>query len=152
MIFEEGKKIYSKRFPKMDSALMNEQEDSDEENHEPSVPYEEFKRHIIEDSVYVVDPQKMKERQTFINLAVELSSNYEVDMDITEYRYRVEVNIYVDDSSCSGYLKFLFAKLVTMCDRISHFANLKEKEADLTISLDFYTHTHYLSDRRVDFM
>lgn len=154
-MFEEGKKIYSKRFPKKDDAFMrelSEQADSDEENYEPSVTFEEFKRHIIEDSVYVVDPKKMKERQTFINLAIELSSEYEINMDITEYCYRVEVKIYADDSSFAGYLKTLFARLITMCDRISHFANLKEKEFDLTLILDYHTHAHYLDGRRMDVM
>ena len=149
----KGTKIYSRRFPKknMDDFL-RERGISPETIPEPSISYEQFCKLYEENSEYVIIPQKAKRRQRFIDIAMELSSVYEIDMDIVVYPYYVQVEIYANDATYTRHLKSLYAELAVMSDCITHFTSLKGKEFDFTIILDYHTHTHYLSGREVDFM
>jgi len=151
MIRDETKIIYSKRFPKVDlNEFCKGQGGTDDDIFEPPVPFETFRKRLAENSTYIVNPTKLKWRQEFIDMAVRLSSEYEIDMDIEDHLYYISVCMYLGSASCVGRLKALFTLLLSMCDRITCLTT-KNGTSDFTITLDYHTHDHYLSGRKVDF-
>jgi len=119
MIQDEARIIYSKRFPKVNlTGFGKEQGAADDGILKPPMPFEEFCKRLVEKSAYFINPYKMIWRQKFIDLAIGLSEEYEIDMDIKEYLYYISVNMYLDSASCAGNLKSMFAALLTMCDRV----------------------------------
>jgi len=150
MIQDETRIIYSKRFPKVDlDALCKELDGTDDDILEPP-PFETFLRRMTENSAYIINPAKLKCRQEFIDIAVRLSSEYEIDMDIKDHPYYISVCMYLGSASCAGRLKTLFILLLSMCDRVTYLTT-KNGTYDFTIILDYRTHDHYLSGRKVDF-
>jgi len=104
----------------------------------------------VEDSTYIINPTKLKWRQEFIDIAVKLSSEYEIDMDIEDHLYYISVCMYLGSASFVGRLKALFTLLLTLCDRITYLTT-ENGDYDFTITLDYHTHDHYLSGRQVNF-
>lgn len=148
----EGKVIYSKRFPhKSVDELLNEAGLSDFDfPTEPPEPFSSLINRIDEESTYILDEEKQNCRKKFIDLAIELSSDYEIDMEITDHFYYVTATMYLDCASCAGELKAMFTELVSMCDRINSYISKKEC-CDFVISLDYYTHDHFVSGRKVGY-
>lgn len=138
--------IYSKRFPhqELEDILESQGIPDDLLPAEPDESFQAFCRRIEENSICISRPDKQAERERFINLAVNLSESYEIDMEITDYFYHISVTMYLNCASCSGELKSLFTKLIVMCDRISSFIS-RSDPCDFIISLEYNTHDHYIS-------
>lgn len=147
--FEEGELLYSKRFPEVDLDTICRQQGV-KSSPEPSVPFESFRKHLAEDSTYIALPEKEKSQQTFIDKAIEFSVAYDVNMDIKKHSHYISVKAYLDSTTISGEPKTMFAELLTMCDSISFFT-IKTDPGDVTFILDYYTHEHYLSGRKVNY-
>lgn len=147
----ESKIIYSKRFPRLSvEDFLKEHDDGELELLiQPEPPATLFKR-IIEDNEYVFNPDKAAGRQKFIDLAKELSSDFEIDMKIEDCTYYITVTMYLDCATCAGSLKSMFAELITMSDRISSFI-YADDTCDFVISLEYYTHDHYFAGRKVGY-
>ena len=142
----EGKIIYSKRFPRTSLEDFLKEHDVTDDFPLPiqlESPDKFFNR-MIEDSAYILNPSKAARQQRFIDLAIDLSSNFEIDMEIKDCFYYITTTMYLDCATCAGSLKSMFAELITMSDRISSFISSTDP-CDFIISLDYYTHDHYVS-------
>lgn len=148
---EPRKVIYSKRFPRqlMDELLKNREVPKDILPAKPSVSYKAFCDRIAKNSTYQPNPDKIAKKERFINLAVTLSESYEIDMEITDHFYFISVTMYLTCAYCTGELKSLFTELIVMCDGISSFLSHSDP-CDFIISLDYYTHDHYVSGKKAN--
>lgn len=132
------KMIYSKRFPQLQI------EDLPSEN-ELSIDAETsarlnrmFERLLYEDC-YVPNPQRIALSREWIALAIRLSSEFEIDMDISEKSHCVSIDLYLVCAAFMGEMKDLFAKLVLACDDVSLFLPAGGSH-DVLVSLTLYTH------------
>lgn len=148
----EKKVIYSKRFPleSIDDFLKEHDVPDGLIPSTPPEPFDVVYNHMSENSVYVLKADRIVGRQRFIDLAKAISSDYEVDMEIKDCSYYITVTMYLYCSTCAGSLKSMFAELINMCDRISSFTSSTDP-SDFIISLDYLTHDHYVSGRKVDY-
>lgn len=153
---QKEKIIYRKRFTKIDldnlDMTFSQQENPDlkDDIQKPSVSFDTFYKRMVANSIYVIKPERVKHKQRFIDLAITLSTDFEIDMDIKEGFYYVTVTMYLLCATCTGSMKSMIAELVSKCDRISSFTS-KTDLCDFIISLDYYTHDHYVFDRKVDY-
>lgn len=145
----EGKLIFSKRFPRLDADEMRAQAAEDPLESAPPPSFDKFLREVRENSVYVPIPDKIARRQRFIDLAKQLCLDYEIDTEIKEYGHFISVNLHLYCGAYTGTLKRMLSELVSMCDRVCSFRP-KTGPYDLTLSLDYYTHDHYISGRKVN--
>lgn len=145
------KVIYSKRFPHqlMDGLLKDLEVPEDIPPAKALVSYSAFCDRIAKNNTYLPNPDKIAKKERFINLAVTLSENYEIDMEITDHFYLISVTMYLRCSYCTGELKSLFTELIVMCDSISSFTSHSDP-CDFIISLDYYTHDHDISRKKAD--
>lgn len=134
-----GKIIYSKRFPQMDPEQLCREAAEDAGDGTAPPPFEEFLREVRENSVYVPRPDKLQNRQRFIDLAKQLSLDYEIDMDIKEHDHFISVNLHLYCGAYTGTCKDMLSGLLDLCDRICFF-KLKTEPCDFTLSLDYMTH------------
>lgn len=148
MYSEKNQKvIYSKHFPRLNSDEPLKDCELPEEllSAKPPVSCKEFCGRIAQNSTYLPNPDKMAKQERFINLAVALSENYEIDMEITDCLHYISVTMHLDCAYCTGELKALFTELIVMCDCISSFTS---PSCDFIISLDYYTYDHYISGKK----
>ena len=135
----EEQVIYSKRYPSaqqemqqfIGGALPNDCKSSEE-------ALQDFRRRM-EETVYQPIPERQRLAQKFIAMAKDLSEAYDIDIDIRQKEYFIEVNLHLYCASYPGELTKMFARLFDMCDRFSSFILTKEP-SDFTLSLDFFTH------------
>lgn len=137
--------IYSKRFPRDDfdetemAKLLREH--PPEEPIDTEKAFQEFMNRV-NNSTYVVRPDKMAFRKKFIDLAIEYSANYDVDMIIKERAYFIEVTMYCMYGACFEDANKMLSELIGMSDRICSFDG-KSGDCDFIITLDYYTHDCY---------
>lgn len=93
----------------------------------------------MEETVYQPIPERQELGQKFIAMAKELSEAYDIDIDIRQKGYFIEVNLHLYCTSYPSELTKMFARLFGMCDRFSSFI-LTTEPSDFTLSLDFFTH------------
>lgn len=135
-LIEDEKIIYSKRFPRPEPLAMKAAwEDAGAELPVEPPSLEPIFEHIVEESMFEIDPDKAALQQRFLGLAVKLSSSYKIDMDIKERCSCLSVIMYLDCATCSGELKEMFAELLRMSDHISSFLS-KTEPCDFIIALD----------------
>ena len=135
----EKQMLYSKRYPPVQQEMQQFIEGSlpsDCKSSEESL--QEFWRHM-EETVYQPIPERRELGQKFIAMAKELSEAYDIDIDIRQKEYFIEVNLHLYYASYPGELTKMFARLFDMCDRFSSFI-LTTEPSDFTLSLDFFTH------------
>lgn len=132
------KMIYSKRFPKpeIDVSTFKNAPPIDEETRDRLNRM--FQRLLYEDC-YVPNPQRIAWSKKFVALAIKLSSEFEIDMDIYENSHCVSVDLYLTCTAFMGDMKDMFAELVKMCDDVSLFLP-KDDPHDVLVSLTLYTH------------
>lgn len=141
----ESKKIFSKRYPpnrELEQLKNITQTEEDKASAEKSL--NEFWRRMREERVYILMPERIEEGRRFVALAKELSELYEIDMDIWEKSYFIEVDLHLCCASYPPGLTRRIVELFNLCDEFSSFI-LPQEAGDFTLSLDFYTHKYYLS-------
>ena len=135
----EEQMFYSKRYPPVQQEMQQFIEGSlpsDCKSSEESL--QEFWRHM-EETVYQPIPERQELGKKFIAMAKELSEAYDIDIDIRQKGYFIEVNLHLYCTSYPSELTKMFARLFGMCDRFSSFI-LTTEPSDFTLSLDFFTH------------
>lgn len=135
----EEQVLYSKRYPPVQQEmqrLIGGSLHSDCKSSEESL--QEFWQRM-EETVYQPIPERQELGQKFIAMAKELSEAYDIDIDIRQKEYFIEVNLHLYCASYPGELTKMFAQLFDMCDRFSSFI-LTTEPSDFTLSLDFFTH------------
>lgn len=139
--------IYEKKFPRWEIP-------SDEELAENKVDADEPKEHLtfeqIIDKIYegvecVPMPERTEAANEFVRKAIEVSDFYEMDIKIEKRTSHISVTYYFD---FGGEMKHLTG-IIGMADNIAFFGR-KDKEYDIVMSLDFYTHTVFRNGRQVN--
>ena len=98
---------------------------------------------ILENTVQVLIPERVRLRETFCAIAKETADLYEMDIIITQYDTLITVDLGID---CYG--KFSALKpLILMSDDISFERTHPTRH--LTLQLTFYTHALYNSGRLI---
>lgn len=135
----EEQMLYSKRYPPVQREIhqfIGGSLPCDCKSSEEAL--QKFRRHM-EETVYQPIPGRQELGQKFIAMAKELSEAYDIDIDIRQKEYFIEVNLHLYCASYPGELTKMFAQLFDMCDRFSSFI-LTTEPSDFTLSLDFFTH------------
>ncbi len=132
-----GEIIYEKHFHKETiEKLKKERTDLVEafgEDAKQAPSFNEIMKKIYSNVTYLALPEREKMAQTFIETAIEISNDYEVDIEIEEHFSHIAVNYFFNCSAAMGFLK----KIIQMADDISFFDHIGGY--DLVMSLDFYT-------------
>lgn len=143
--------IYSRRYHVDEDAkklLAEMPEQTDEDKAKTKEAFTELMRGIREESVFIVRPDRIAGTDRLIEQAKHLSEQHEIDTDIIQYTGRITVRLYMD---CLLWFEdFIqdFTALVGMCDLFSLFTPADEP-GRVVCSLDYITHDHYISGRKV---
>ncbi len=144
-IYEEV--IYEKKFTKWempsDEKLAESKVDTDEPKER--LTFEQIMAKIYEGVEYVFIPERAEAANEFIRKAIEVSDLYEMDIKIKKRASHISVTYYFD---FGGGMKAL-TDIIGMADELAFFGR-KDKEYDIVMSLDFYTHAVYRNGRRVE--
>ena len=87
-------------------------------------------------------PGQEEKAREFIVLAKRFSEDHEIDIDISQSPYSVEVSLHF---YCTAYSKDTtrqFARLLNLCDDLSSFI-LRSEPSDFTLILKMNTHRFY---------
>lgn len=101
----------------------------------------DYVRKLLAESVCVLMPERMEERNYFFDLAKEIAEAYLIDIVIKERNNRITVTYTLDCDAGFTCLK----PIIQLADELT-FRNVKN---GVLISLDFYTHATYRSGIKV---
>ena len=90
-------------------------------------------------------PERAEAANEFVRKAIEVSDLYEMDIKIEKRTSHISVTYYFD---FGGGMKAL-TDIIGMADDLAFFGR-KDKEYDLVLFLDFYTHTVYRNGHKVN--
>ncbi len=142
-----GEIIYEKHFHK-DTIEEIERERIDfveafGEDAEQAPSFDEIMKKIYSNVTYLVLPEREEMAKTFIKTAIEISNDYELDIEIEEHLSHISATYYLDCGACMGFLR----RIIEMSDDISFFDHIKG--FDMVMSLDFYTKAVFKRDRLI---
>ena len=137
--------IYEKKYPRFNAeeALREANEAFPETPSETKPTYEEIIEKIYGNLTYELMPERKAKSEKLVSAAIKVSELY--DLDITVKRYIDHISITYSFDCCGG-LKYI-NKVIGMADQTSYFTNVHGK--DITIVLDYYTHTVYREGRAI---
>ncbi len=139
--------IYEKKFPKWempsDEELAEDKVDTDEPKEH--LTFEQIIEKVYEGVEYVPMPERAEAANEFVRKAIEVSDLYEMDIKIEKRTSHISVTYYFD---FGGGMKAL-TDIIGMADDLAFFGR-KDKEYDLVMCLDFYTHTVYRNGHKVN--
>ncbi len=128
--------IYEKKYPRIDYVKEYEKIAAETAADAPAKKQtaEEFLKDLCENTRYVPIPKRFVESKRFIEVVIEVSELYELDLKITRYVDCIDAQLSFDFGGNMKYINNLFG----MADEISFF---KDKSGrDLGVALIFYTH------------
>lgn len=142
-IYEEV--IYEKKFPKWEMPSEEELAECKVDTDKPKerLTFEQIMEQIYKDVTYVPMPERTEEAKAFIRKAIEVSELYEMDVKIERRTTHISVTYYFD---FGGGMKAL-TDIIGMADDLAFFGR-KDKEYELVMCLDFYTHAVYRNGRK----
>ena len=106
-----GEIIYEKHFHKETIAEIEKdridfvEAIGEDAEHAPS--FDEIMKKIYSNVTYLVLPEREKMAQTFIETAIEISNDYELDIEIEEHLSHISATYYFDCGACMGSLEEL---------------------------------------------
>lgn len=114
-----GEIIYEKHFHKETiEELEKERIDLVEafgEDAKQAPSFNEIMKMIYSNVTYLALPEREKMAQTFIETAIEISNDYELDIEIEEHLSHISATYYFDCGACMGFLR----RIIEMSDDIS---------------------------------
>lgn len=134
------KVIYEKKFPRWE--MPSEEElaaieiEKDEETEH--LTFEQIMEKIYKGVIYVLMPERAEQAKGFVHKAIEVSELYKMDIKIEQHLSHISATYYFN---YGGNMKEL-TDVIGMADDIAFFGR-KDKEYDIVMSLDFYTHAVY---------
>ena len=154
-----GEIIYEKHFHKETiEELEKERIDLVEafgEDAKQAPSFNEIMKMIYSNVTYLALPEREKMAQTFIETAIEISNDYELDIEIEEHLSHISATYYFDCGACMGFLR----RIIEMSDDISFFDMIQLfkdvsffdhlKGFDMAMSLDFYTKAVFKRERLI---
>ena len=148
---KEKQILYSKRYSveqEITELDGKEHTQTEAEQAEAKAKFQEFLRMVREESIYIVKPERIAGIGPLLHLAKQIYETFEIDMGIIQGSGRITINIYF---FCAAFPKeFLaaFSELLRQCDMLSVFTPKQNDDAVL-FSLDYQTHDHYVSGKKV---
>lgn len=98
-------------------------------------------RHLFENTVRVMMPERVENAGHFVDMAKELAEFYEIDTVVTEYEDRIIATFVVDEYNTFSGVK----KIILFSDDIS----FQYKDGNIMLSIVYYTHATYKSGRKI---
>lgn len=138
--------IYEKKYPKCEMPSDEELAEVDitPDEEVEHLTFEQIMEKIYKDVTYVLMPERIEKAKEFVRKAIEVSEAYEMDIKIERRTSHISVTYYFD---FGGAMKRL-TDIIGMADDLAFFGR-KDKEYDIVMSLDFYTHAVYRNGRQV---
>ena len=96
----------------------------------------------------VPNKERIANKDQFIKTVSELSENYKINADLSEFDAGYIADIYLDYANYCGYIKKLLAILFVLADDISFFDGHKA-DSDMLFSFTYHTHNVYLNNREI---
>ncbi len=150
----DKKVIYSKRYTPADEQLAQIERlmrrMATEQRETVKKTFKGFWQRLEEESVYVAIQGIEEKSRCFIELAKELSRDYQIDIDIKQGDDTIDVSLHMYCAAYPGDMTRLFTRLFNMCDHFCSFI-LPSEPTDFTLMLSLYTHDHYLSGKLMKF-
>lgn len=75
------------------------------EDAEQAPSFDEIMKKIYSNVTYLVLPEREKMAKTFIKTAIEISNDYELDIEIEEHLSHISATYYFDCGACMGFLR-----------------------------------------------
>lgn len=148
----EEKLIYSKRFHNPTAQELEEKMNNDKDFESYKPRYEtgnDFIENFINKVEYVPIPARIKDKQIFIDMAIELSQTYEIDTDIYEVEGHIAAKLIFMPCSFMGDVKEMLMDVLDMADDISFFTSNKTLYAIELIAF-YNTHDLYFEGRKIN--
>lgn len=150
---EEMKVIYSKRYPKMSSAELDEEiEKLNKENKfdDGLKEGESIVDFLERNQKFVPNKERLAEKDLFLKVVKDLSESYEIDADIVEGNISCVAHLYLQSAAYTGTLKKILTGLIVMADELDILPP-REDDAEyiLHLSLTYHTHDIYLKGRKI---
>lgn len=150
---KEMKVIYSKRYPKIDSAELDKEieqlntENIFDDGLEEGESIIDFIEHNQE---YVPNEERLAEKDLFLKVVKDLSESYEIDADIVEGDISCVAHLYLQSAAYTGTLKKILSGLIVMADELDILPPIKgDVECTLHLSLTYHTHDIYFKGRKI---
>lgn len=101
----------------------------------------DYVRKLLADSVSIIIPERLEQKNYFIELAKEIAEAYLIDIVIREYNDRIAVMYTLDYDASFHCLK----PIIQLADEFS----FRGENDVVLMSLDYYTHATYQSGHKV---
>ena len=133
----ESEVIFEKKYPRVDYLAQCELAKAEiaENPNKEKLSHDEIMERIYGGLTYTLIPERIKKSEKFIREAIKISRLYELDIKILQHIDHISVDLSFDCGGAIHYINRLFG----MADQFFFFKDLHDR--DLTICLDFYTHT-----------
>lgn len=109
---------------------------------------DDFYEYMTEKRRCVPNKERIANKEQFIKTVSELSENYKINADLSEFDAGYIADIYLDYANYCGYIKKLLAILFVLADDISFFDGHKA-DSDMLFSFTYHTHNVYLNNREI---
>lgn len=150
---EEMKVIYSKRYPKISSAELDEeikQLNSENKFDDGLEEGESIIDFIERNQEFVPNEERLAEKGLFLKVVKDLSESYEIDADIVEGEISCVAHLYLHSAAYTGTIKKILSGLIVMADELDLLPPPEEiSDCLLHLSLTYHTHDVYLKGRKV---
>lgn len=141
--------IYEKHYPhpsfeeemKEFREYQREMESSPDYKPEPMKPFDEFYKELVENTVLVALPERIKQADEFVRLAIRTGEAYKFDTKIIRNDSNIVVYYYFD----GGIELVMLMPIIKMADCIS--VDPDHDGFKVALSLDYYTHAVFLNGR-----
>ncbi len=100
------------------------------------------------EKTYVKKPGIEEKEKTFIELAQRLSTECEIDMDITRYPGYIDATLHLFYLPFYSDFTSIFARLLALCDYIDIMPE-NDEPSDIKISCELHTHDFYVGGKKV---
>ncbi len=140
--------IYSKEYPV--SSLEDFEIDTEEMEEENSG----FFKQLRENSTFVLNEEKEKKKDVFIETVKILADTYETDIEIYEEEWGYVANLRIGIWLGSGYAKDVLIKALMVADNFTIVKNVKKdkkNEHDILLLLDYSTYDRCFKGRKSAF-
>lgn len=109
---------------------------------------DDFYEYMTEKRRCVPNKERFANKEQFIKTVSELSENYKINADLSEFDAGYIADIYLDYANYCGYIKKMLAILFILADDISFFDGHKA-DSDMLFSFTYHTHNVYLNNREI---
>lgn len=110
---------------------------------------DDFLESIRKNRRIVPNPERLANKDMFVNAVRQLSEEYEIDADLKEIDSGYNAIFYMYCASYSGYIKKLLNVIVTLADEYSVHIDPDKKNCDYIIIFTYHTHNVYIKGREI---